>query len=66
MQLDLAQPIPNSTNVGSIGEALNAMRAQGFGKWAFDGTNLSMYAADNVTILKTLTFNSVSNPTMRS
>lgn len=66
MQLDLTQTIPNSTTVGSVGEALNAMRAQGFGKWTFDGTNLNMYAADNVTILKTLTFNSVSNPTMRS
>jgi hypothetical protein len=66
MQLDLTQSIPNSTITGSIGEALNAMRAQGFGKWTFDGTNLSMYAADNVTILKTLSFNSVSNPTMRS
>jgi hypothetical protein len=46
--------------------ALVAARAQGFGKWVWSGTTLTLYAADGSTIVKTLTFNSATNPTSRT
>lgn len=64
--VDLTQTVPTSNTVHTIGDALNAARAQGFGKWTISGTALTMYASDGSTIVKTFTLNSSSNPTSRS
>ena len=48
--------ILDPTNTGdTVGGALIAARAQGFGKWVIAGTTLTIYAADGTTVLKTFT-----------
>jgi hypothetical protein len=66
MQIDMAQSVPISNTANTIGDALNAMRAVGFGKWVISGTNLSLYAPDNFTVVKSFTLNSSTAPTSRS
>lgn len=66
MQIDMTQSVPTSNTANTIGDALNAMRAVGFGKWVISGTNLSLYAPDNVTVVKSFTLNSSTAPTSRS
>ncbi len=66
MQIDMTQSVPLSNTANTIGDALNAMRAVGFGKWVISGTNLSLYAPDNVTVVKSFTLNSSTAPTSRS
>jgi hypothetical protein len=64
--LDLTQAIPASNTAQTLGDALNAARAQGFGKWVLSGTTLTIYAADNTTVVRTFTLDSATAPTMRS
>ncbi len=64
-QLDLGQTIP-ATNTGqTVGDALNAARAQGFGRWTLAGTALTLYAADGTTVVRTFTLNDATAPTSR-
>jgi hypothetical protein len=65
-QIDMSQSVPTSNTAHTIGDALNAARAYGFGKWVINGTNLSLYASDNTTIIKTFTLDSGSYPTSRT
>lgn len=64
--LDFTQTFPNSNVAQSIGDALNAARSSGFGRWTLNDRTLSLYAADNTTIVKTFTLNSSTFPTERS
>jgi hypothetical protein len=64
--LNLAQSVPTSNSAQTIGDALNAARAQGFGKWVLSGTTLSLYAADGSTIVRSFTLDSATAPTQRS
>ena len=64
--LDLTQAIPISNTAETIGDALNAARAQGFGKWVISGTTLTLYANDGTTSVKSFTLNSATNPTSRT
>lgn len=65
--INLAQAVPATGNVSeSIGDALNAARADGFGKWTISGTTLTLYAADGTTIVKTFTLDSSTAPTSRT
>jgi hypothetical protein len=64
--LDLTQAIPTSNTAETIGDALNAARAQGFGKWVISGTTLTLYANDGTTSVKSFTLNSATNPTSRT
>lgn len=64
--LDTTQAIPTSNTAETIGDALNAARAQGFGKWVISGTSLTLYANDGTTAVRTFTLNSASNPTSRT
>jgi hypothetical protein len=65
-QIDLAQSVPTSNTAHTIGDALNAARAYGFGKWVISGATLSLYASDNTTVIKTFTLDSGSYPTSRT
>ncbi len=65
VQLDLTQAVPTSNTAQTVGDALNAARAQGFGKWVISGTALTLYAADGSTVVKTFTLNSATAPTSR-
>ena len=64
--LDFTQLVPTSNSPNTVGDALNAARAQGFGKWVLSGTALTIYAGDNTTMVKTFTIDSVTNPTSRT
>lgn len=63
--LDLAQTIPNSNTAQTVGDALNAARAQGFGKWTISGTTLTLYAGDGTTVVRSFTLDSATAPTQR-
>jgi hypothetical protein len=64
--LNLSQAIPTSNTAQTLGDALNAARAQGFGKWVLSGTTLTLYAADGTTSVRTFTLDSATAPTQRS
>ncbi len=64
--IDFAQPVPISNTAQSIGDCLNAARAQGFGKWALSGMTLTLYAADGVTAVHAFTLDNSVSPTIRS
>jgi hypothetical protein len=66
MTLDFTQAVPLSNNPGTIGDALNAARATGFGKWVISGNTMNLYGPDNVTVIKTFTLDSGSAPKSRS
>jgi hypothetical protein len=64
--LNLSQAVPTSNTAQTVGDALNAARAQGFGKWQLVGTTLTLYAADGTTAVRTFSLDSVSAPTVRT
>jgi hypothetical protein len=66
VQIDMTQAVPTSNTVQTVGDALNAARAQGFGKWVISGTTLTLYAADGTTVVRTFTLDSASSPTQRA
>lgn len=66
IRLDLTQPVPTTNSPETVGDALNAGRAQGFGKWAIDGTTLTLYAEDGTTPVRTFTLDSAEAPTSRT
>lgn len=64
--LAMAQAVPTSNSAQTVGDALNAARAQGFGKWALSGTSLTLYAADGTTVVRTFVLDSATAPTSRT
>lgn len=66
MQQDMTQAVPTTNTAQTLGDALNAARAQGFGKWALVGTTLTLYAADGTTVVRTFTLDSATAPTSRT
>lgn len=66
VQLDYEQELSLSPTVGTVGEALAAARAQGFGKWSISGSAFRIYAHDGTTLIKEFTLNSATSPTSRS
>ena len=66
-RLDMTQAVPTSNTAETVGDALNAARVQGFGKWAISGTTLNLYANDGTTVVKALTLAPTgSAPTSRT
>lgn len=65
MTLDLTQTIPLSNPTETLGDALNAARAMGFGKWTVVGNTMTIYAPDGVTPVRTFTLDDGANPTQR-
>jgi hypothetical protein len=66
VNLNLNQAVPTTNTAHCVGDALNAARAQGFGKWTLAGGVLTIYAVDGTTPVKTFTLNPSTNPTSRS
>jgi hypothetical protein len=64
-QLDLTQAVPTSNSGNTVGDCLNAARAQGFGKWSVIGTTLRLYAPDGTTVVRTFTLDSETSPSQR-
>jgi hypothetical protein len=65
VQVDLTEAVPTSNASNTLGDCLNAARAQGFGKWVIAGTTLTLYAPDGTTAVRTFTLDSASAPTQR-
>ena len=65
VQFDLSQNVPLTNTAHSIGDALNAARAQGFGKWQIVGNTMNIYAEDGITLVKSFALDSGSYPTQR-
>ena len=63
---DLGQLIPTSNTVQTVGDAFNAARADGFGKWTQVGTALTLYAGDGTTVVRTFALDSATVPQQRS
>jgi hypothetical protein len=63
--LDLSITVPTTNTDQTVGDALNAARAYGFGKWVINGNNLEYYAPDNSTIIKTFTLDNPNYPRSR-
>ena len=66
VNLNLTQAIPTSNTAQTVGDALNAARAEGFGRWVLSGTALTLYAGDGTTVVRTFTLDSATSPTQRS
>lgn len=64
--ISLTQAIPTSNTAQTVGDALNAARAQGFGKWSISGTTLNLYASDGTTVVRAFTLDSSTAPTSRT
>ena len=67
--LNLAQAVPTSNALQTVGDALNAALSNGFGKEVLSGTTLTRYAHDslsNPTAVRTFTLDSGTAPTQRS
>lgn len=66
MTLEFTQAIPTTNTAQTVGDALNAARAQGFGRWVKSGTTLTLYAANGTTVVRTFTLNDTDAPTSRT
>lgn len=64
--LDLTQVVPTTNAANTLGDCLNAARAQGFGKWTKAGSTLTLYGPDGSTVVRTFTLDDATNPTTRS
>ena len=64
-QLNMKQPVPLINPNQSLGDALNAARAQGFGKWTISGTVLTLYAPDGTTPVRSFTLDDPEKPKKR-
>jgi hypothetical protein len=65
ININMNQPVPTSNTAQTVGDALNAARAQGFGKWTINGNTLSFYAPDGTTVIKSFTLDSAKFPSQR-
>lgn len=65
--VDMTEDVPTSNAANTLGDCLNAARAQGFGNWTLNLITkvLTLYAADGVTVVHSFTLDSVTAPTQR-
>jgi len=63
--LDLTQDVPTTNVDQTVGDAFNAARAYGFGKWAINGKNLEYYNSDGSVVIKTLGLDNPNYPKSR-
>lgn len=66
MLVDMTQTVPTSNTAQTVGDALNAARAQAFGRWVKSGTSLVLYAANGSTVVRTFTLDDADAPTSRT
>jgi hypothetical protein len=69
VQLDLTQQIPTSNTAQTVGDALNAARAVGFGKAVWNPLanppTVTIYAADDTTVIRTFVLDDAFHPRER-
>lgn len=69
VRLDLTQAVPTVNDVNTVGDALNAARAQGFGRWKIDSdaNTLTLYGPNGTTPIQVFDLiPNASSPTERS
>lgn len=68
VKLDLTQVVPTSNTAQTVGDALNAARAVGFGKWVVDvgAKTLTLYASDGSTAVRTFNLDNPNAPLTRT
>jgi hypothetical protein len=64
VNFDQAVPLANAAN--SVGDCLNAARAQGFGKWTKVGSALTLFGPDGSTVVRAFTLDDATNPSARN
>lgn len=64
ISLTTAVPLINTPN--SVGDCLNAARANGFGAWILAGSSLTLYGPDGMTPVRIFTLNNPQAPTQRT
>jgi hypothetical protein len=61
--------VPTSNAAQTVGDALNAARAQGFGSWVMNPSptapTVTLYAADGVTVARVFDLDNPISPTRR-
>jgi len=65
VSVDLGQAVPLSNEANSVGDCLNAARAQGFGRWEKIGPALRLFGPDGTTVVRTFTLDDATNPSAR-
>lgn len=65
VQLDLTQVVPMSNTAQTVGDALNAARADGFGRWELVGNELRLYGGDGTTLVRRFALDHARGPTRR-
>lgn len=70
VNVNLSQAVPTSNTAETVGDALNAARANGFGKWVVNTSasppTLVLYANDGTTVVRTFNLDSATAPTTRT
>lgn len=66
VKLDLAQAVPTSNGDNTVGDCLNAARADGFGDLAIVGDTLTLKAPDGTTAVHAFTLDDPAAPTSRT
>jgi hypothetical protein len=66
--VNMAQPIPIANTAQTLGDALNAARAQGFGSWLIDPNSktLKLFGPDGTTVVRTFMVDSLTVPMART
>jgi hypothetical protein len=70
-KIDMAQAVPTTNTANTVGDCLNAARAQGFGEWAIDvdARTLTLYGPGGIAggvAAHTFSLDSVTAPTTRT
>lgn len=65
-KIDLTTAVPTTNTAETVGDALNAARGQGFGRWTISGTTLTIFANDGTTAIRTFTLDSATAPLSRT
>lgn len=68
VSLNLNQAVPLSNTSQTVGDSLNAARAQGFGQWVLDpaAKTLKLFGPDGVAVVRTFTLDSATATTVRA
>jgi hypothetical protein len=64
--VDFDQVVPLANVANTVGDCLNAARAQGFGKWMKVGSALTLFGPDGSTVVRAFTLDDATNPTARA
>lgn len=65
-RIDLTQTVPTTNTAETVGDALNAARAQGFGSWTIVGDVVTLFASNGTTPVATFQLDDPDEPSART